>query len=265
MSSIPNDIVVEKNIWGNFDEGMQFSSGYKQKEQIKKWDTLKSRYNQIKDINLVEQKIPKIIHQIWLGGKMPEFEAELCDQIKKNKGEDWQYILWTEESIKNLKNFKNIDFYNISQNVGQKSDLLRYAILYEYGGVYLDTDFLLIKNFDQFLGLDFFCGISYDSEPNVFNGLIGSSIGNKIIESLLTLDKPLTYADPMSLMDSTGPFFLTRKVFENIDDNPLVVALPNSFFYPFPNFNRDQLLGPQYTNYIKSETICCHMWSSRWM
>jgi mannosyltransferase OCH1-like enzyme len=88
-------MVEDKNIWVNFDDSMQFSSGYKQKEELKKWEILKTRYNEIKDINFTDHKIPKIIHQIWVGKKMPEFEQKLCDQVKKNRGKDWEYIIWT--------------------------------------------------------------------------------------------------------------------------------------------------------------------------
>lgn len=258
--------MVDRSTWPDFNASMQYSYNYnKGKKGVDRWNALQERYNLIKNTNTGAQKIPKVIHQIWLGREMPDFEKRLCKQVKESLGADWEYILWTEDKINKLTEFKNLDLFNLTPNYGQKSDILRYAILHEFGGIYMDTDFLMLGAFDSLLDLDFFCGIAYDDQPNLFNGLIGSSAGNKIIESLLTLDRPLYYHDAMMLMDSTGPFFVTRKLFENLSEVELAVALPNSFFYPHPNFAQCKTLGEDYRLYIKPESVCCHMWSSSWM
>jgi mannosyltransferase OCH1-like enzyme len=56
--------------------------------------------------------------------------------------------------LKSCTNFKNINAFNDTPNNGQKSDILRSQILYEFGGVYLDTDFILVKTFEELLDLD---------------------------------------------------------------------------------------------------------------
>jgi mannosyltransferase OCH1-like enzyme len=249
-----------------FSDSMKNSYDYVNlKTSIDQWNIIESRYLEHKVVKNKEQKIPKIVHQIWLGGSMPESEQKMVEQVRANLDSDWIHILWTENEIKNLKNFNNIEFYNQTPNYGQRSDLLRYNILNEMGGVYMDTDFILFKQFNELLHLDFFCGVSYDDQPSLFNGLIGSSPGNDLIKDLLILDRPLMYHDAMKLMDSTGPFFLTRKVFKHIHNNGDICVLPNSFFYPLPNFHRSKSRGEDYKNYIEKESICCHMWSSSWM
>jgi hypothetical protein len=94
---------------------------------------------------------------------------------------------------------------------------------------------------------------------------MGCRPDNNLINDLLKLDRPLMYHDAMKLMDSTGPFFLTRKVFKHINNNKDICVLPNSFLYPLPNFDRSKSKGADYRNYIEDESICCHMWSSSWM
>jgi mannosyltransferase OCH1-like enzyme len=258
--------MVNKSNWPLFNESMQYSLNYKSSyKDYKEWELLEQNYTLYKNKASGEQKIPKILHQIWLGREMPDFEKRLCNQVRQSLPSDWQYILWTEKTINNLKNFKNIDLFNATPSFGQKSDILRYSILHEYGGVYMDTDFLLLQDFNELLDLDFFCGVSYDKEPTMFNGLMGTSAGNKIITDLLTLDVPLQYTDAMSLMNSTGPYFLSRKVFNNIKSLDSVVVFPTSFFYPFPNFDVFKTKGSDYKSYITEESICCHMWSSSWM
>ena len=257
--------MVTKKKWPTFQDSMQFSYKYKnEKQNIEDWQNIENRYLQIKNKPLLEKKIPKIIHQIWLGKQMPEFEKKLSNQVKNSLDSSWQYILWSEENIQDLQVFKNKDLFDATPNQGQKSDLLRYAVLNEFGGIYMDTDFLMLGTFDNLLDLDFFCGISFDEKPNLFNGLIGSSPNNTLIKELLNLDRPLQYHDAMMLMDSTGPFFLTRKFLQLLSSCSDIVALPNSFFYPYPNFSNNRTLGDDYTNYIKPETICIHLWHSRW-
>jgi mannosyltransferase OCH1-like enzyme len=245
---------------------MKYSYDYTNKKTDEEsWNILSDRYNIIREQSIGSSKIPKIVHQIWLGGNMPEAERAMVNQVKSNLANGWTHILWTEDNINNLQNFYSRKLYDQTPNYGQKSDLLRYNILHELGGIYMDTDFILLKQFDELLDVDFFCGVSYDDYPSLFNGLIGSSAGNSLIKDLLELDRPLMYHDAMKLMDSTGPFFLTRKVFNHIQHNKSICVLPNSFLYPLPNFDRSKSKGSDYKNYIENETICCHMWSSSWM
>lgn len=257
---------MNKHKWPLFNESMKYSYDYMNiKTKLDQWSVIEDRYSEYKSKEAQKQKIPKIVHQIWLGGNMPESEQRMVNQVKANLDKDWTHILWTEDNIDNIKDFTNIELYKQTPNYGQKSDLLRYTILNEMGGVYMDTDFILLKQFNELLDLDFFCGVSYDDHPSLFNGLIGSTPGNNLIRDLLTLDRPLMYHDAMKLMDSTGPFFLTRRVFEHILANRDICVLPNSFFYPLPNFDRSKSKGADYQNYVEDESICCHMWSSSWM
>ena len=99
--------------------------------------------------------IPKIIHLIWLGGKLPEKFIHLKNEIKKINF-DYQIIEWSDNNI----DFELINkkLFDESTNVGAKSDILRFEILYKFGGIYMDYDFLQIKKFDDLLNNDFFAG-----------------------------------------------------------------------------------------------------------
>ena len=245
---------------------MEYSSYFKNEIKIPdKWELLESRYNKFKNRERQEQKIPKIIHQIWLGKDMPNAEKQRCENIKNNISPDWEYKLWRDSDVDNLGNFHNKHLYDTATNLGQKSDILRLFLLLEYGGIYCDTDFVFLGSFDELLDLDFFCGVAYDSEPNILNSIIGSSLGNNIIKKLQMFDKPLASKDAMDVIDTTGPYFLTRRIFECFKEEHNMVVLPNSFFYPYPNFTINKTLGDDWRNYIKPETICCHLWACSWM
>jgi len=255
-----------KTSWPAFSDSMQYSVYYKNDiKQVEGWNKLTTRYNNYKNSPSTSQKIPKIIHQIWLGGDVPPGEQQRCLNIEKSLPPGWSYKLWRDSDVQELATFKNKAQFNTTNCLGQKSDLLRMEILNNIGGIYLDTDFEVYKDFNNILDLEFFCGIAYDREPTLLNSIMGSSPGNNFIKSLLELDKPLKWSNSIEVMDTTGPYFLTRKFFSEIDKNNNIVAFPNSFFFPFPSFNICKTIGNDYNNYIKNETMCCHLWCCSWM
>lgn len=89
--------------------------------------------------------IPKIIHQIWLGPKSPPWN--LMNTWRQNHP-DWAYYLWRDSNRPILtaeKQFNRITSYTM------KSDILRYELMFKYGGMYVDCDVLCLKPFDHLL------------------------------------------------------------------------------------------------------------------
>jgi len=105
--------------------------------------------------------IPKIIHQIWIQGynKIPNELKNYHSQCKIINN-DFEYIFWDETNIKKLlmENFSKqyLDLYNGYAILAQKADFARYAILYIYGGIYLDMDMVCRKNLSPFLNYQVF-------------------------------------------------------------------------------------------------------------
>jgi len=243
-----------------FDDCMHLSANYAEKNLPDKWDTIKNLYTQNMTPS-TECRIPKKIHQIWLGSSIPENVQRLIDTVKENNS-DYEHVLWTDESVENY-NFKNKELFYKAKNTGQRSDILRYAILEEYGGIYLDADFVCYKSFDSLLHLDFFVGVSYDKEPTVYNGLIGTVPKCKIIIEANNITE-IKDADNMDVIKTTGPWFLTSKIFKNYKDVERAVILPLTYFYPFPNDGKCRIHGDDYSKYAEEETICIHLWHTKW-
>ena len=95
-----------------------------------------------------EKLIPSIIHYCWFGkGEMPQKEKEYVEGWKR-KCPDYKIICWNENNFDVEKNvflkwaYKNRKWAFVS-------DYVRMYVLYEYGGIYLDTDVELIKNLDE--------------------------------------------------------------------------------------------------------------------
>jgi hypothetical protein len=93
--------------------------------------------------------IPKIIHQLWIGNKPRP--SKMMDTWK-TKHPEFEYISWSEEEICK-RNFKlqcseQIVFI---KEINGKADIIRWEILYHYGGVFLDADSICIEPLDNHL------------------------------------------------------------------------------------------------------------------
>lgn len=97
---------------------------------------------QINDCNL--HKIPKIIHQIYENYSGPSVLLLQLGKTWKEHHPDWEYRFWNKESIDNfMKKYypELIPIYNVFRYPVQRWDAIRYLILYQIGGLYVDLDY----------------------------------------------------------------------------------------------------------------------------
>lgn len=114
--------------------------------------------------------IPKIIHQLWIGPKpMP---SKFMDTWR-DKHPGYEYIRWTEaEILKRGIQFECQRDIDRMSEINGKADIIRWEILYHYGGIFLDADSICIEPFDEsFLSKDAFAG--FENE-NVRKGLVAT-------------------------------------------------------------------------------------------
>ncbi len=226
------------------------------------WATLKELYNN----NYVQattftERIPKIIHQIWLGGELPDKFRGFVDTWKKHHP-TWEHKFWTDKDVDSIT-IERRDVFNAATNLGQKSDILRYEILRQQGGVYVDTDFECIKPFDDLLFLDFFTGITTDADAQLYIGILGSVPNHPIMNTCATSLRPYSGNNGDGVMDATGPYYFTRCFFSTVNkDTEGVVAFPMAFFYPFPNHLRFTEDGRKY---ILPQSYAVHYWKTSWL
>lgn len=214
--------------------------------------------------------IPKIFHQIWLGGKIPDKYNKLMQSFR-DKNPDWEFRLWTDEDAKSF-DMINRDVFDKIQNLGAKSDIFRYEILYKYGGVYTDTDFICLKSFNDFLHLDLFSGTGHVGHPEAFNGLIGTKPNNKLVMKLIEKIKsiPENRINNYDITNITGPMVFSSIFFDylhsNLDDK--IILFPTQFFYSFPAIKRFEIrenLNEEVIFKFKSEeSYCVHLWYTSW-
>jgi hypothetical protein len=95
------------------------------------------------------EKIPFIIHQSWKTENITTYADGKTGVISQSKWKklypDFDYMFWTDSDIKTYINKQSSDIINtfneLNQNI-KKMDFFRYLILYEYGGIYSDMDFI---------------------------------------------------------------------------------------------------------------------------
>ena len=103
------------------------------------------------------ETIPKIIHYCWFGEKeMPKVEKNYIEGWKKICP-DYKIMCWNETNVNLQENLYVSQAYK-SKKYAFVSDYFRIKALYEYGGIYLDTDVELLKSFDDLLFLNGFTG-----------------------------------------------------------------------------------------------------------
>jgi hypothetical protein len=97
-----------------------------------------------------------LIHQITLGNDVPEFNRQCLNSWRQLTGRDFEIVSWTDrrvsEYLENCPVAEAPMLVKMSRNYGEVSDILRMAIAYSYGGLYVDWDVLLVDA-ERFLGL----------------------------------------------------------------------------------------------------------------
>lgn len=236
------------------------------KKGIREWKFLEKLYMRALSRPGIKLRIPKIIHQIWLGGALPEN----CLNWQKSWQEhhpDWEYRLWTDADLADFA-FSDKKRFLKAINKAEQADILRYEILYRYGGLYVDTDFECLKPFDPLhMHCDFYCGLeaklAHHNRPAMGNALIGSIPGHPILKRCLEqISKQETGGEPLKIQRYTGPHCLTRAFLCDQGDH-LNVAFPFSYFYPLPSHLREE--GGCKEKWVQEESFGIHYWSMTWV
>lgn len=127
--------------------------------------------------------IPKIIHYCWIGNKPLPPLAKKCIASWQRVMPDYEIKRWDETNYDFQKNEFMRNAYR-QKKWGFVPDYARLDIIYNHGGIYLDTDVEALKSFDEFLKYPAFCG--FESEHFVNFGLgFGAEKGNKVIKTLM--------------------------------------------------------------------------------
>jgi len=231
----------------------------KKVRKIRKRITKKKRINK-KKVGGTQNKIPKIVHQIWFGETNP-LRQKLLDYnevIARRNGYD--YKLWSNNH-RDQENFPlTLEYQNEAILKGEQkrqsrwaqvADLARLEILYHHGGIYIDS---IIQISGAFLKRITQISKEKDGKANLFiganedpcmldcenrehkkylsNSFIATNKNNNILRDLLKPGKlkAIDFDSP-HINHTTGPYFL-RGGIEDSDHNNIVL-LESQQVYPY--------------------------------
>ena len=118
--------------------------------------------------------IPKIIHYCWFGrGKMHELAVNCIESWKKFLP-DYNLTLWNEDNF-DINSVTYVKEAYDARKFAFVTDYVRLYALYNYGGIYMDTDVEVLKSLDDLLHLPAFSGYESNKYSNFPTGLMASA------------------------------------------------------------------------------------------
>lgn len=186
-------------------------------------------------IILGDKMIPKRIIFCWFGGKEKPDDVKECIRTWKENMPDWEYLEINESNFDiNYNEYVKSAYEN--KKWAYVSDVARLWALYNYGGIYMDTDVKVYKSLDKFLEHDFFTGFEQVHYP--VTATMGAIKGNDLIKEMLDVYDNKVFqthenwyeyeTNTMIMSDIIGKYFDRDKMeYQKIDN---MVIFPRETF-----------------------------------
>ncbi len=182
-------------------------------------------------------EIPRSFHRIWIGGAdMPEdFVAWGESWLELNPG--WTMRTWTEDDLPELLDEPDArEAFERGRHFSEKSDLLRYELVWRHGGIYVDTDFECLKPIEALLdGVTAFAAAMKGEQVNT--AIFGAVPGHPALERLRLEVRPRVGVGHTKHATATHFFTSVVTAF------PDVRIFPGELFYPPPEGDLSEAYG----------------------
>ncbi len=209
--------------------------------------------------------IAKKVHYIWLGGKQKNKLAQICLLTWKNVMPDYDIIEWNENNLDLDKIAQENQFFAECRKrnlYAFMADYLRIKILYEHGGIYIDTDVQAIKPLDDLLHRDILLGYEeYTLEKHleqIGTGLMGAEKENWFIKKIFDFYNNEIMNTDLFIV----PDIMTRKYNElTKEEKSKIEILPKEYFAPLDSGGckhfSDDIIG--------ENTYTIHWFANSWV
>lgn len=194
-------------------------------------------------------KIPKIIHQIYEDPAGPSEMLLTIAQSWKEKNPGWEYRFWNKKAMEDFleEHFPGfIPIYKAYLFNVQRWDSIRYLILYQIGGLYVDFDYECVEPLDVLM-CDSTCCMGMEPTLNakihnknliIGNAFMASVPGHRYFEAVIkdmyeNQNTVFSIHDALQIIETTGPF-LTTRAYERLTDEEkeTVTLLPADLVAP---------------------------------
>lgn len=208
--------------------------------------------------------IPKKIHYCWFGqNPLPEL-AQKCIASWKKFCPDYEIIEWNESNF-DVNCCDYVKEAYAAKKWAFVSDYARFKILYEYGGLYFDTDVELIKPIDDIVAKGNFIGRENEHDLSVAPGLgLGTIPHLNIYKTLLELYQTIHFINADGSQNSKTIVDYTTEIFVELGLEKLntvqyingIYVYPKEYFCPI-DYDTNELS-------ITNNTYSIHHYTASW-
>lgn len=208
--------------------------------------------------------IPKTIHYCWFGRNPKPKLARKCIRSWKKHCPDYSIIEWNEDNF----DISTCPLYVRQAYEAKKwafvTDYVRLKVVYEHGGIYLDTDVETVRSFDELLKEHAFFGFEYGEYVNTGLGF-GAEKGNPIVGEMMDDYEDMPFVRPDGSFDETtcpirNSETLLKRGLKQDDSKQLIdgcLILPSEYLCPYDGRSRE-------LNATK-KTLSIHWYSASWV
>jgi mannosyltransferase OCH1-like enzyme len=198
--------------------------------------------------------IPRTFHRVWLDEPIPPTFEGFWETLKAlHPG--WEFVTWSDSEALGWMSEDLREVFDWQETWAGRSDVLRYAAVERFGGIYLDTDVEPLRGFDDLLDGPPFA--AWEDHNLICPTVIGAEAHHPAMVDLVRF-LPRWAAGRRTRPPNfqTGPYFLTARWRRRRD----VRLLEPVSFYPVHWSRRDDLGGP-----YPAESYAVHHWAAGWL
>lgn len=208
--------------------------------------------------------IPRILHYVWVGDKPLPRKYEVNIKSWRETNPEFEVRAWTNETI-DCKN-AYLERCLAEKNWANASNYIRFAVVNAHGGIYLDTDVMLVGSLNSVLKQNCFFGFQSEAKEAdwVNNAVFGATAEHWFTR--LCMDRLVAEFDGTEPANHSAPRLVTRLLVENgldvyrrggvkVKD---VMIYPQKVFYPYM-WNEEFSFGA-----VTDKTIAVHFWDKTW-
>lgn len=209
-----------------------------------------------------EPLIPKKIHYFWFGRNPKPDLAIRCIESWKKYCPDYEIMEWNEDNYDVTKNRFMREAYE-AKKWGFVPDFARQDIIYQYGGIYFDTDVELIQNIDNLLYNRGFFGFGNYGRINTGGGFAAQQ-GHPLIANLMEAYQHFSFRNEDGTLDLTTNTMHEEPVFNEYGVKPddSLQSIEGTLFLPSDSMAP---LVPGFTEpRVTQNTITIHHGALSW-
>lgn len=209
-------------------------------------------------------RIPKRVLYIWFGHGEKSDLIKKCSSINKSMLSDWEFTEWTEDNY-DINSCSYMREAYDQKKYAFASDYARFDLLYQFGGVYLDTDVELLKAIpEEFLEQGGFTGV--ESNMKIAPGLIfACEARNPIVKEIIDMYQQDHFMNPDGSINQKTVVDRVTEVFarHGFQRNGEEQILDGFHIYPSEYFCAYDFAMNEFT--ITDKTVSIHHYTATWV